>query len=253
VSRSRGASAGAEAEIAGTRPPVGVDVPPETVELMDEITTPPREATETLARLLGETRGAVTGLSSVAAVHEALEQLEAARHALAHADAELRILALHEEASAVFAETLSEVLGNRPLAVKDARRAALTAAAGAVWEDAVGPLLSSEQVRELANVSRQRVAQLASDGQLIVLEEQSGTRRYPAWQFGPRGRPLAPLVAAHRTLVEEGHMSGWSAASWCTHPHGELDGRSPRDWATAGEDPERLALVARRDAARSAR
>jgi len=246
VSKSRGASKGADAEIAGTRPRVGGDVPPETVELMNEITTPPRGASETLA-------SAVTGLTSVAVVHEALEQLEAARHALAHADAELRILALHEEASAVFAETLSEVLGNRTLAVKDARRAALTAAAGTVWEDAVGPLLSSEQVRQLANVSRQRVAQLASDGLLIVLEEQSGTRRYPGWQFGPRGRPLAPLVAAHRTLVEEGHMSGWSAASWCTHPHGELDGRSPRDWATAGEDPERLALVARRDAARSAR
>jgi hypothetical protein len=160
---------------------------------------------------------------------------------------------LHEEAGAAFAETLSEVLGDRPLSVEEARRAALAAAAGTVWEDVVGPLLTSEQAQGLMNISRQRLAQLAGQGRLIALEEQSGTRRYPAWQFGRDSRPLAPLVAAHRTLVDDGHMSPWSAASWCVHEHRELAGRSPRDWSAAGEDADRLALIARRDAARSAR
>jgi hypothetical protein len=198
------------------------------------------------------TVGVALGLGSAAAVHEALERVEEAREALEHADEGLRLLALHGEASAAFAETLCEVLGDRRLSVKNARRAALIAAAGTVWEDTVGPLLTSEQVRELVGVSRQRVAQLASDGQLIVLEEQSGSRRWPAWQFGQDGRPLAPLVAAHRTLVGDGHMSPWSAASWCVHEHPGLGGRSPREWAAAKNDPDRLALVARRDADRAA-
>ena len=196
-------------------------MPPETVELMRESTTPPRGATETLVGLLSAAGGTVVGVSSAAAVHEALERVEEARDALEHADEELRILALHGEAALAFAETLSEVLGDRPLPVENARRAAFIAAAGTVWEGAVGPLLSGEQVRELMGISRQRVAQLASERHVIVLEEQSGARRYPAWQFGPSGRPLAALVAAHRTLVEDGHMSGWSAASWCVHEHPE--------------------------------
>lgn len=229
-------------------------MPHETVELMRESTTPPRGATETLVGLLSAAAagGTALGISSAAAVHEALERVEEARDALEHADEELRILALHGEAALAFAETLSEVLGDRPLSVENARRAAFIAAASTVWEGAVGPLLTGEQVRELMGISRQRVAQLAGERHVIVLEEQSGARRYPAWQFGPRRRPLAALVAAHRTLVEDGYMSGWSAASWCVHEHPELGGRSPRDWATAGEDSDRLALVARRDADRAA-
>jgi hypothetical protein len=235
----------------GTRPHVGGDVPPETTELLDEVPKTQRGATRTIDLLLADT-GATLELESVAAVHEALERLDEARDALVHADQELRIRALHEDASVAFAETLSEVLGTRPLSVEDARRAALAAAASTVWEDAVGPLLTSEQAQALLNISRQRLSQLVGQRRLILLEEQSGARRYPAWQFGPRGRPLATLIAAHRTLVEDGHMSGWSAASWCVHEHPELDRRSPRDWAAGGEDPNRLALVARRDADRAA-
>jgi hypothetical protein len=160
-------------------------------------------------------------------------------------------LSQYNEAAIAFVETLNEVLGDRPLPVEDARRGALLAAAGIAWEDAVGPLLTGQQARELMRVnSRQRLDQLAKEGRLIVLERDQ-QKRYPAWQFGDDGRPLDALVDGHRMLVDEGHLSPWSAASWCTHEHPELGGRSPRDWAAAGEDTKRLLLVATRDAARA--
>jgi hypothetical protein len=109
-----------------------------------------------------------------------------------HADEEVRALGLHSEAGTAFVETLREVLGDRQLPVQAARRAALIAAAATVWEETVGPLLSSQQARELlGGVSRQRLEQLATSGRLIVLEQSSGQRRYPAWQFGEDGRPFS--------------------------------------------------------------
>lgn len=104
-------------------------------------------------------------------------------------------------------QALHKVLGDRPLSVHAARRAALIVAASTVWEDSVGPLLTGEQARDLLAVSRQRLAQLAKQGRLIVLEDSAGDRRYPACQFGGAGRPLAALATAHRILVTEGEMS----------------------------------------------
>jgi hypothetical protein len=183
------------------------------------------------------------------AIETTLEQL---REAVERAGEQFKALGLYEEAGAVFVDTLHEVMGDRPLPPDAARRAALIAAAGTAWEDAVGPLLTSQQARELLRVnSRQRLDQLTRSGRLLVLE-RSGQKVYPAWQFGEDGRPLEALVDAHQTLVSEGHMSPWSAASWCVHEHPELDGRSPRDWAADHEDPEHLRLAADHDAARAA-
>ncbi len=188
-----------------------------------------------------------------AVVSSTLESFDRAHDVLEDADQEFRALRLHEESGAVFVQALHALLGDRPLSEQAARRAALTAAAATVWEDAVGPLLSGEEARELLAVSRQRLSQLTKSGRLMVLEERSGDRRYPAWQFGEDGRPLVALVEAFRTLANDGEMSSWSAASWAAHQHPELDDRSPREWAAAREDPERLLLVASRDAARAAR
>jgi hypothetical protein len=178
--------------------------------------------------------------------------LEYLRRAIDEIERRVKALSGYDEAAAAFVETLHQVMGARPLPVPDARRGALLAAAGVVWEDAVGPLLTGQQARELMRInSRQRLDQLARTGRLLVLERDE-QKRYPAWQFGEDGRPLDALVDAHRILVDKGHMSPWSAASWCSHEHPELDGRSPRDWAAAGENAERLLLVAGRDAARAA-
>lgn len=120
------------------------------------------------------------------------------------------------------------------------------------WEDRVGPLLSSaEAAARLGAEADSALDKLARAGRVIALQERSGRVRYPAWQFAD-GRPLEALVAAHRELVETGRVSEWTAASFCVAPHPELGGLSPREFAAAGRDDERLALVARRDAARLA-
>jgi hypothetical protein len=143
-------------------------------------------------------------------------------------------------------------LGEHPSLRELGTPAAVSAAAFTGWEDAVGPLLSFSHTRALLGVSRERLDELVNEGSVVALQERSGARRYPAWQFDDSGRPLVALAAAHWTLVDAGRLSPWTAASWCIHPHAELDGRSPRDWARAGDDSDRLADVARRDATRAA-
>ncbi|MGH2970064.1 MAG: hypothetical protein ACRDK0_13520 [Solirubrobacteraceae bacterium] len=112
--------------------------------------------------------------------------------------------------------------------------------AGETWEDAIGPLLTERQVRELlGGVCAKRVDQLVEEGCVIVLHDRSGRRRFPGWQFCD-GRSLETLAQAHRCLVDAGQMSPWTAAYWCVHAHPELDGRSPRDFAAKGHEAKQL-------------
>lgn len=155
-----------------------------------------------------------------------------------------------EEALRAFATTAGKLLGGAPLGEAEARRGAMVAAAEPTWENVLGPLLRSAQVRELLGaVSRQRVDELVRGKRLIGLRQGSGRRRYPLFQFDD-GRPVAAIVQAFYT-VSEG-LDDWSAASWCVHPDPALEGMSPAQWAKAGKDGERLARVARQDAARFA-
>jgi hypothetical protein len=150
----------------------------------------------------------------------------------------------------VFAETLAELLGDRPLSERAARRAALIAASGQVWEDELGPLLTSTQVGDLlGDVSRQRVSELLRGQRLIGMSDSAGRLRYPAFQFAG-GRPLVALVDAFWVLAGEDALDPWSAASWCVAPDDQLDGASPAKWAADGRDGDRLILLATRDHAR---
>jgi hypothetical protein len=152
-----------------------------------------------------------------------------------------------EAAVRAFAQTAGELLDGEELSPADARRAAMLAAAGVVWERALGPLLSAGQVRELLGVSRQRVDELLRGKRLIGLRERSGRRRYPLFQFDD-GRPVEALAKAFYTVTSG--LDEWSAASWCTQSDPALDGLSPAQWAKSGKDPERLAQIARQDARR---
>ncbi len=157
-----------------------------------------------------------------------------------------------EAALMAFVQTVSEILGERPISVESARRAAVLAVAGQAWENDLGPLLASSQVRELlGNVSRQRVDELLRAHRLIGLLDSSGRRRFPLFQFGERG-PLESLIAAF-WIVASGAVSEWSAASWCTAPDDALGGLTPVLWAREDRDAGRLMSVARQDAARLAR
>lgn len=157
-----------------------------------------------------------------------------------------------EEAVVAFARTAGELLGERPLTVDAARRAGMLAAAAQVWENEVGPLLDSAQVRGmLGDVSRQRVGELLRARRLVGLRDGTGRRRFPTFQFHD-GRPLKPLVTAFWTVADTA-ASDWTAASWCVSADVALEGRSPAQWARDGGDADRLARVARQDAARLAR
>jgi hypothetical protein len=196
-----------------------------------------------------------------AALRKATEDLERARNALRTTvsesyDITVRELAeqfqISEDAVRAFVQTAGELLGERGLSVDAARRAGMLAAAAEAWENELGPLLSSSQVRTLlGDVSRQRVDELLRSRRLIGLRDRGGRRQFPSFQFHD-GRPLAPLVAAYST-VADGAVSDWTAASWCVSPDQALEGRTPAQWAREGLGSERLATVAHQDAARLAR
>lgn len=185
--------------------------------------------------------------------HRALEdRLRELKEAVRELEASMHAVAAQTGPATVFAETLEGLLGDQELPADAARRAALSAASAVVWADAVGPLLTVGQARELTGVSRQRLNQIIHQGRLIALSDNSRNRLLPAWQFDEHGHVLSALTDAHQRLVRDGHLSEWTAASWCSHPHQELDGLTPRAWAADRKDPARLRLVATRDAARAA-
>jgi hypothetical protein len=158
-----------------------------------------------------------------------------------------------EEALVEFAHTAGSLLQGRPLSAQAVRRAATLVVAGQVWQSELGPLLSSAQVSDLlGGVSRQRVNELLRAKRLIGLHDRSGRLRFPAFKFRD-GRPLGPIVNAYWTLLDEGSLDEWSAASWCVSRDDALRGRSPAQWAHEGLDSSRLAEVARQDAGRLAR
>ena len=158
---------------------------------------------------------------------------------------------ISDEALIAFVENAGELLNGKELSVEDARRAGMLAAAGAAWENELGPLLNSGQVRELlGNVSRQRVDELLRSRRLIGMSDRSGRRRFPLFQFRD-GRPIETLVAAYWT-VANGGADEWTSASWCVAPDPALDGSSPVQWSKADNDAELLLRVARQDAARFA-
>jgi hypothetical protein len=197
---------------------------------------------------------------------DVIHELEAAREALGRAEAAvMREVAtfpgltmsevaerfhVSEEAIMAFVETVASVIGERTLDADTARRAALVAVAGQAWEDELGPLLSSGEVRKLLDgVSRQRVDELLKSKRLIGLRDSGGRRRYPAFQFLD-GQPLQSLIAAFWTLADAA-IDEWTAASWCVSSDETMDGQSPLDLARTGRT-DLLGQVARQDAARLA-
>jgi hypothetical protein len=156
-----------------------------------------------------------------------------------------------EEALVAFVQTAGELLGGKELSVAAARRAGMIAAARAAWENELGPLLSTAQVRVLlGGVSRQRVNELLRARRLIGMLDSSGRRQFPLFQFHD-GRVLETLIAAY-SMVADGGLDEWSAASWCVAPDPALEGSSPLTWSRDGNDTDRLLQIARQDAARFA-
>jgi hypothetical protein len=150
-----------------------------------------------------------------------------------------------------FRDTVRAVIGDKELPEGVGRRAALLAVAETAWSDHLGVLADGPTVRELlGGRSRQRLDQVVKAGEIIALDSSSGARCFPMFQFGPDGKPMPALVRAWATIAAE--VSPWTAASWCVAEHPELDGQTPAAWAAHDGDPDRLQLVASRQADRFA-
>lgn len=157
-------------------------------------------------------------------------------------------------ATAAFRRTLNRLgfdEGEHALAdpTRFGQRAALLAAAEALWGRQLGDLLSLQDVQALLGVtSRQAVHDLAQRGRLLGLLTRNGRIAYPRFQFASDGRPylaLPAVLAAFRTA----EASPWTVASWFTTEQPELEGLTPAAWLAGGKDSDRLVEVARRVAA----
>ncbi|HEY5709339.1 MAG TPA: integration host factor, actinobacterial type [Solirubrobacterales bacterium] len=143
------------------------------------------------------------------------------------------------------------LIGDRRLGRTSLERAARIAAAEESWRSGLGALLSGDDVLRLLEVSGRQLGNLRKRGQLIVLTNPGDADRYPAYQFQD-GKPSPPLVRAHRMLVESGHVSSWTAASWARTSHPELEELSPAQWSGEKRSEETLLRVAEHDASRLA-
>jgi hypothetical protein len=132
------------------------------------------------------------------------------------------------------------------------RRAALMAASLLKWQQELGPLLEAKDVETLLGVgTRQAVADLRARKRLLGLQREDGRVLYPAFQFGPKGRPFEEMPAI---LEAFGSAVGpWTIASWFTTPNRLLEGRTPAGWLGAGTDTARAVAAAGRSAARLGR
>lgn len=161
-------------------------------------------------------------------------------------------------ASESFREALRELgLTRRSAELGDpkqlGRRAALVTAAEAAWRNHLGPLLDAKQVQELMGVrTRQAVSDLRTRHRILGLTRQDGRVIYPAFQFGPGGRPFAELPEILRILSEQS-ADPWTVASWFVTPQALLEDRTPAEWLRRRNEPERLLRAARRSGARLAK
>ncbi len=134
------------------------------------------------------------------------------------------------------------------------RRAALVAAAEAVWTRHLGPLLDAKQVQALLGVeTRQAVSDLRARRRLLGLPKESGRVAYPAFQFGGSGRPFEALPRILEVFEELARVDPWTIASWFVTPQALLAGMTPAAWLAKGEDPDLAVRAARRSAARLGR
>lgn len=159
-------------------------------------------------------------------------------------------------AAEVFERTLEELgVSERDLGdpAELGRRAALLAAADAVWAKRIGPLFSREQVQQLLGVhSRQAVSQLTKRRRLLALPARDERLTFPAFQFSASGRPYEELPRILE-LFDAAGVSPYTVASWFVAPQRLLKGATPAAWLRRGGDPERAIEAARRSAARLAR
>jgi hypothetical protein len=165
-----------------------------------------------------------------------------------------RVSVALDAAAASFKATLRELglSGDEPElgdAARLGQRAALVAAAGALWQRQLGPLLEMRQAQELLGVgSRQAVHDLIQRHRLLALSSEDRRALVPLFQFSEAGRPYAAVPPILR-IFAEAEATGWTVASWFTTPSAELEDQTPIGWIKAGRDPQTVLEAARAAAA----
>ena len=131
-------------------------------------------------------------------------------------------------------------------------RAALLVVAQSSWQRHLGTLFETSEVQALLGVgTRQAVSDRARRGGLLMLPTADGRRHYPAFQFGPAGKPYAVLPRL-LAVFSEAEVSPSTVASWFRTPQALLDDATPARWMGEGRPEETLVEAARRTAARFA-
>lgn len=103
-----------------------------------------------------------------------------------------------------------------------ALRRAYTRGADAAAELLAGPdMLSSDQIAERLGLSREAVLQKRRRGELLGIEGAKRGVRFPAWQVGPDGLPIAALRELHDVLGEP-----WAVFRFLRQQHPELGMRT---------------------------
>ena len=159
-----------------------------------------------------------------------------------------------DTAAASFKATLRELgfSGNEPElgdAARLGQRAALVAAAAAVWQKQLGPLLEMRHAQQLLGVgSRQAVHDLIQRHRLLALTTEDRRTLIPVFQFTEAGRPYEAVPPILR-IFAQAEATGWTTASWFTTPCPELDGQSPMTWISEGRDLDAVLDAARAAAA----
>ena len=155
------------------------------------------------------------------------------------------------DAAEVLLTEWKRLIGERDLDRSTLERVARIAAAEETWRKGLGALFTEDEATQLLGMDPSQLELMKWNEEVIVLPTAESGDRYPAFQFQD-GRVSAPLARAHWMLVKEGGVSPWTAASWASSGHPELEGLSPAQWTGDGRDPKTLAEVAERDASRLA-
>lgn len=99
-------------------------------------------------------------------------------------------------------------------------------------------MLSSDEMKELMDVSRQTVNDQRRAGRLLGLQGAKRQFRYPRWQIGNDGRPFAEIKDLYSILG-----SPWPVYRFLTQKHSELGGVSGIDALREGRGEEAIAAA----------
>lgn len=137
-------------------------------------------------------------------------------------------------------------------AFEQGRRAARELLAAIVWARSTGEVLDTSEVTKLLGVSRQALAKRLAAGTIIGLPGKNITI-YPSWQFDlEQKRVRFEVLEILRVFAElMGSVDVRTVSTWAVSPQSEdLDGLSPAEWITKGNDRARVIEAARRAARR---